>query len=117
MKTLCTALALTVIVTALLAETTAFFEGQRPVLPPFVKPRPPGGVGDPCTTGFDCRNGTCCVQSNHRGSRKCQSLGMFGQVCSEESIKGGIYTKHCPCELGLRCRDFSDNIHICVSGK
>uniref|UniRef100_A0A0K8RBP3 Putative ixodegrin protein n=1 Tax=Ixodes ricinus TaxID=34613 RepID=A0A0K8RBP3_IXORI len=117
MKTLCTALALTVIVTALLAEATAFFEGQRPVLPPNVRTRPPRGVGAPCTTGFDCKNGTCCVQSSHRGPRTCQSLGLFGQECSEDSIKGGIYTDRCPCKPGLRCREFPENIHICVSGK
>ncbi|XP_040079158.1 U-scoloptoxin(18)-Er1a-like [Ixodes scapularis] len=122
MKTLCTALVLTVIITALLPEVTAFFEGQRPrfsigVFPPGGKPASPGDVGDPCTTGFDCKNGTCCVQSSRRHSRTCENLGQFGQVCSEESIKGGIYTEHCPCKPGLQCRDFSSRTHICVRGK
>ncbi|CAN7974665.1 unnamed protein product, partial [Ixodes persulcatus] len=110
MKTLCTALVLTVIITALLAEVTAFFEEQRPVLPPNVKPGPPGGVGDPCTTGFDCKNGTCCVQSSDKHSRTCQNLGQFGQECSEESIKGGIYTERCPCKPGDCCVPFCAQI-------
>ncbi|EEC03259.1 secreted protein, putative [Ixodes scapularis] len=110
MKTLCPALVLTVIITALLPEVTAFFEGQRPVFPPGVKPPSPGDVGDPCTTGFDCKNGTCCVQSSDKDSRTCENLGRFGQVCSEDPIKGGIYTDHCPCKPGDRCVPFCARI-------
>ncbi|EEC11302.1 secreted protein, putative, partial [Ixodes scapularis] len=99
MKTLCATLALTVILTALLAEVTDSFEGQRPVLPPRVsnRPRNPGDVGDPCTTGFDCRNGTCCVQSNHNITRTCQKLGLYGEECTDNPTKGSIYHGHCPC--------------------
>uniref|UniRef100_A0A0K8R622 Putative ixodegrin protein n=1 Tax=Ixodes ricinus TaxID=34613 RepID=A0A0K8R622_IXORI len=117
MKTLCTTLALTVIVTALLAEVTDSFEGQHPVFPPGIKPPRPGDVGDPCITGFDCKNNTCCVQSSHNMTRTCQRLGLYGQQCTDSPIKGSIYQDHCPCMPDLRCREVIADIYMCVSRK
>uniref|UniRef100_A0A0K8RBP9 Putative ixodegrin protein n=1 Tax=Ixodes ricinus TaxID=34613 RepID=A0A0K8RBP9_IXORI len=119
MKTLCTALALIVVITALLADVTVSFEGQRPVWPPSVsfRPRPPGGVGEPCAIGSDCISGTCCVRSSSNHSQTCQKLGLYGQECSETPIKGQVFDDHCPCESVLRCRELVDKVHICVSRK
>uniref|UniRef100_A0A0K8R5Z0 Putative ixodegrin protein n=1 Tax=Ixodes ricinus TaxID=34613 RepID=A0A0K8R5Z0_IXORI len=109
MKTFCLALALTVIVAALLADVTAGFEGQRPVLPDFPghpTHRPtPGRQGQPCNPNAPCGKGLCCLRSSNTNKpyATCQPKGGYGTPCSEESIKGGTYTRHCPCLKGLNC--------------
>uniref|UniRef100_A0A0K8RJ44 Putative ixodegrin protein n=1 Tax=Ixodes ricinus TaxID=34613 RepID=A0A0K8RJ44_IXORI len=119
MKTLCTALALIVVITALLAEVTVSFEEQRPVWPTYVsfRPRPPRGVGQPCVIGSDCMNGTCCVRSSFNHSKTCQRLGLYGQECSDSPIKGQVFVDHCPCDPELRCRKLVEKTYICVSRK
>ncbi|XP_029840683.2 uncharacterized protein LOC8043014 [Ixodes scapularis] len=117
MKTLCTALALIVVITALLAEVTVSFEEQRPVWPPFFRPRPPGAVGEPCSIGSDCKRGTCCLRSSFNHSQTCQNLGLYGQECSDSPIKGQVFDDHCPCEQDLQFRELVENVHICVSRK
>uniref|UniRef100_V5HAS5 Ixodegrin protein n=2 Tax=Ixodes ricinus TaxID=34613 RepID=V5HAS5_IXORI len=119
MKTLCTALALVVVIMALLAEVAVSFEEQRPVWPPYVssRPRPPGGVGEPCFIGSDCMRGTCCVRSSSNHSQTCQKLGLYGQECSDSPIKGQVYDDHCPCTSDLRCRKLVQDIYMCVYKK
>uniref|UniRef100_V5H8V7 Prokineticin domain-containing protein n=1 Tax=Ixodes ricinus TaxID=34613 RepID=V5H8V7_IXORI len=119
MKTLYTTLALTVVITALLAEVTVSFEEQQPVWPPnvFTRPRPPRGVGEPCSIGSDCKSGTCCVRSSSNHSRTCQNLGLYGQECSDNPIKGQVYDDHCPCTADLQCRKLVQNIYMCLSKK
>uniref|UniRef100_V5GYT7 Putative hainantoxin-xiv n=2 Tax=Ixodes ricinus TaxID=34613 RepID=V5GYT7_IXORI len=119
MKTLCTALALIVVMTALLAEVTVSFEGQRPVWPSnvFFRPQRPRRVGEPCVIGSDCMNGTCCVRSSFNHSKTCQSLGLYGQECSEFPIKGQVFDDHCPCKPDFQCRKLLEAIYMCVSKK
>uniref|UniRef100_A0A0K8RJX0 Putative ixodegrin protein n=1 Tax=Ixodes ricinus TaxID=34613 RepID=A0A0K8RJX0_IXORI len=121
MKTLCLALAVTVIVAALLADVTAYFEGQVPVLPPGAVAPPPGDVCDSCSASAKCRNGTCCLRSRSRSgfeySAICKPLGQRGDACSESPTKGDIFVGHCPCRKGLRCREIKENRHICVTEK
>uniref|UniRef100_A0A0K8RJ77 Putative ixodegrin protein n=1 Tax=Ixodes ricinus TaxID=34613 RepID=A0A0K8RJ77_IXORI len=117
MKTFCLAFALTVIVAALLADVNADFAGQVPVLPPgFVVP-PPGGLGHSCSAYAKCGKGMCCLRSSSGVSSKCKRLGQHGEVCSVAPTKGDIYVGGCPCEPGLRCRNFGRNRHICVQEK
>uniref|UniRef100_V5H4B8 Putative avitoxin-var2 n=1 Tax=Ixodes ricinus TaxID=34613 RepID=V5H4B8_IXORI len=121
MKTFCLALALTVIMAALLADVTAGFEGQVPVLPPGVAAPPPGGVGHSCNAYAKCKKGMCCLRSQLRSpfgvSNTCKPLGKRGEECSESSTKGDIYHGHCPCSSGLRCQYVKPNKHICVNGE
>uniref|UniRef100_A0A0K8RN43 Putative ixodegrin protein n=1 Tax=Ixodes ricinus TaxID=34613 RepID=A0A0K8RN43_IXORI len=117
MKTLCSALALTVVVTALLAEVTAVPGGQQPVWPSGVPAPRPGEKGDPCTTAASCSTSLCCLKQPNNSSRTCQPLGLYGQACSESQIKGGVYIGHCPCGTGLRCRYFPPDTHVCVNKK
>uniref|UniRef100_A0A0K8RIE2 Putative ixodegrin protein n=1 Tax=Ixodes ricinus TaxID=34613 RepID=A0A0K8RIE2_IXORI len=121
MKTFCLALALTVIVAALVADGTANFEGQVPVLPPGGVALPPGNLGDYCNAYAKCKKGMCCLRSQSRSpfgaSNTCKPLGKRGEECSESPTKGDIYQGHCPCSPGLRCRRFSQMTQICVSGK
>uniref|UniRef100_A0A0K8RBG8 Putative ixodegrin protein n=1 Tax=Ixodes ricinus TaxID=34613 RepID=A0A0K8RBG8_IXORI len=123
MKTFCLVPALTVIVASLLADVTAQFEGQRPILPNFpgvpTRRPTPGRKGQPCSPNAPCGSGLCCLKSSNRIGpyATCQPKGGYGMPCSDDSIKGGTYTLRCPCHAGLRCRDFGENRHICVTGK
>uniref|UniRef100_V5HR37 Prokineticin domain-containing protein n=1 Tax=Ixodes ricinus TaxID=34613 RepID=V5HR37_IXORI len=123
MKTFCLAFVLTAIVAALLADVTAQFVGQQPVFPAFpggpTRRPTPGRKGQPCSPNAPCGSGLCCLKSSngYRPYSTCQPKGEYGMTCSEESIKGGTYIVHCPCLQGLRCRDFGENRHICVTGK
>uniref|UniRef100_A0A090X9A4 Putative secreted protein n=1 Tax=Ixodes ricinus TaxID=34613 RepID=A0A090X9A4_IXORI len=109
MKTFCLALALTVIVAALLEDVTAEFQGQQPVLPSFpghpTHHPTPGRQGQPCSPNAPCGNGLCCLKSRNgnRRSSTCQPKARHGKPCSEEAIKGGTYTHHCPCLKGHNC--------------
>ncbi|EEC14071.1 secreted protein, putative, partial [Ixodes scapularis] len=86
--------------------------GQVPVFPPGVSTKPPGKVGEPCMTGADCRNGTCC-RKEKGGSKTCRRLRKTGERCSDAPIKGEIYEGHCPCILGLQC--FGEPVHRCYA--
>uniref|UniRef100_A0A0K8RID2 Putative ixodegrin protein n=1 Tax=Ixodes ricinus TaxID=34613 RepID=A0A0K8RID2_IXORI len=121
MKTFCLAFVLTAIVAALLADVTAQFVGQVPVLPPGVVAPPPGDLCDSCNAYAKCKNGTCCVRprsiSGFGVSSICKPLGQHGEECSVAPTKGDIYVGHCPCKPGLKCRTFKPNIKICVREK
>uniref|UniRef100_A0A0K8RJ00 Putative ixodegrin protein n=1 Tax=Ixodes ricinus TaxID=34613 RepID=A0A0K8RJ00_IXORI len=121
MKTFCLALALTVIVAALLADVTAQFLGQVPVLPPGAVAPPPGDLCDSCSPSAKCKNGTCCLQSRSRSgvgySAICKPLGQHGDPCSEAPTKGDVFVGHCPCHKGLECRNIQRNLKICVRAK
>uniref|UniRef100_A0A0K8R4T2 Putative ixodegrin protein n=1 Tax=Ixodes ricinus TaxID=34613 RepID=A0A0K8R4T2_IXORI len=105
MKTDFAALALTFVVASLLADVISS-QGQRPVLPNFPgRPtrRPtPGREGDPCNPYAPCQSDLCCLKSSRRNRfyATCQPKAGYGMPCSEESIKGGTYTRHCPCLTG-----------------
>uniref|UniRef100_A0A6B0URF7 Putative conserved secreted protein n=1 Tax=Ixodes ricinus TaxID=34613 RepID=A0A6B0URF7_IXORI len=101
MKTLCAAFVFAVVVAEMLVDCDSPV-AQVPVVPPGVSTRPPGKVGEPCTTGADCRNGTCCRQGK-RGGKTCRRLRKTGELCSDSPIKGSIYIGQCPCLLGLQC--------------
>ncbi|XP_040061398.1 U-scoloptoxin(18)-Er1a-like, partial [Ixodes scapularis] len=75
---------------------------QKPVLP-FPHPTSsPGGVGEACGNYRKCQSGLCCLQThNYDGAwATCQPKGRPGQQCSEDQVKGGTYTAHCPCLTG-----------------
>uniref|UniRef100_V5HBR9 Putative secreted protein n=1 Tax=Ixodes ricinus TaxID=34613 RepID=V5HBR9_IXORI len=82
MKTLCSALALTVVVnrTAVRGHCGSWlFQGQQPVWPSGVPAPRPGEKGDPCTTAASCSTSLCCLkQPNKLQSRTCQPLGLYG---------------------------------------
>uniref|UniRef100_V5HFI0 Putative secreted protein n=1 Tax=Ixodes ricinus TaxID=34613 RepID=V5HFI0_IXORI len=103
MKTDFAALALIFVVASLLADVISS-QGQQPVLPgrPSGPTPAPGGVGQPCNYYSGCRSGLCCLRSGRRNDvwATCQPKGRPGRLCSEEQIKGGIYTTHCPCLTG-----------------
>uniref|UniRef100_A0A0K8RIA6 Putative ixodegrin protein n=1 Tax=Ixodes ricinus TaxID=34613 RepID=A0A0K8RIA6_IXORI len=103
MRTDFAALALTFIVASLLADVISS-QGQEPVFPgPLPRPTPsPGGLGDPCNSYSRCQSHLCCLlTSNRKGAgATCQPKGKPGEQCSEDQIKGGTYTTHCPCLTG-----------------
>uniref|UniRef100_A0A0K8R3Y8 Putative ixodegrin protein n=1 Tax=Ixodes ricinus TaxID=34613 RepID=A0A0K8R3Y8_IXORI len=111
MKTLCAAFVFAVVVAEMLVHCESPM-AQVPVVPPGVSTRPPGKVGEPCTTGADCRNGTCCRQGRG-GGRTCRRLRKNGERCSDAPIKGSIYISQCPCLQGLQC--FGDGVQTCVA--
>uniref|UniRef100_A0A0K8R5T9 Putative ixodegrin protein n=1 Tax=Ixodes ricinus TaxID=34613 RepID=A0A0K8R5T9_IXORI len=121
MKTFCLALALTVMAAALVADVTAYFEGQVPVLPDGVVAPPPRDLCDSCNEYAKCKNGTCCLRSRSRSgvgySAICKPLGQRGDPCSDSPTKGDIYFGNCPCMPGLRCRYVQQNRYMCVTGK
>uniref|UniRef100_V5ICU8 Putative secreted protein n=1 Tax=Ixodes ricinus TaxID=34613 RepID=V5ICU8_IXORI len=103
MKTDFAALALTFVVASLLADVISS-QGQQPVLPGFPSgpTLSPGGLGRPCSVYRGCESGLCCLltgRRNHAGAT-CQPKGGPGELCSEEQVKGGIYTTCCPCLRG-----------------
>uniref|UniRef100_A0A0K8RBI7 Putative ixodegrin protein n=1 Tax=Ixodes ricinus TaxID=34613 RepID=A0A0K8RBI7_IXORI len=104
MKTDFAALALTFVVASLLADVISSQE-QRPVLPgrPIGPTPAPGRVGQPCNYYSGCESGLCCLRTGRSNKpwATCQPKGEPGQQCSEEQVKGGIYTTHCPCLQGL----------------
>uniref|UniRef100_V5GHS4 Putative secreted protein n=1 Tax=Ixodes ricinus TaxID=34613 RepID=V5GHS4_IXORI len=115
MKTLCSALASTVVVTALLAEVTAVPGGQQPMWPIGVPAPRPGKKGDPCITAASCSKGTCCLKQPNNSSRTCLAFrAIRTSVFGKAEIKGGVYIGHCPCETDLRCREFFARTHIFV---
>ncbi|XP_040079159.1 U-scoloptoxin(18)-Er1a-like [Ixodes scapularis] len=103
MKTDLAALALTFVVSSLLADVISS-QDQKPVLPgPFTRPTPsPGGKGEPCGPYRSCRSGLCCLLTeNNDGARStCEPKGRPGQQCSEDQVKGGTYSSLCPCLTG-----------------
>uniref|UniRef100_A0A0K8R4N2 Putative ixodegrin protein n=1 Tax=Ixodes ricinus TaxID=34613 RepID=A0A0K8R4N2_IXORI len=102
MKTDFTALALTFVVASLLADVISS-QGQQPVLPGLPsRPTPPGKLGQPCTVYHGCERGLCCLLTNNKNKARatCQRKPGPGEQCSEEQVKGGLYTTHCPCLRG-----------------
>uniref|UniRef100_A0A0K8RCE0 Putative ixodegrin protein n=1 Tax=Ixodes ricinus TaxID=34613 RepID=A0A0K8RCE0_IXORI len=103
MKTDFAALALTFVVASLLADVISS-QGQEPVLPglPSRPTPPPGGLGQPCSPYSSCQSDLCCLLTrNKNGARAtCQPKKKPGQRCSEEQVKGGIYSTRCPCLTG-----------------
>uniref|UniRef100_A0A0K8RBY1 Putative ixodegrin protein n=1 Tax=Ixodes ricinus TaxID=34613 RepID=A0A0K8RBY1_IXORI len=110
MKTDFAALALIFVVASLLADVISSQDGgQRPVLPDFpgvpTRRPTPGREGQPCNSYAPCRSDLCCLKSS-RGNRPyatCQPKARYGKPCSEDAIKGGIYTLRCPCLTGDLC--------------
>uniref|UniRef100_A0A0K8R499 Putative ixodegrin protein n=1 Tax=Ixodes ricinus TaxID=34613 RepID=A0A0K8R499_IXORI len=100
MKALCAAFVFAFVVAEMLVDCDTPVE-QVPILPPGIVTRPPGKVGDPCSTGFDCRNGTCCRKA--RDGQTCRRFRYENERCSNSAIKGGVYERRCPCFPGLEC--------------
>uniref|UniRef100_A0A0K8R471 Putative ixodegrin protein n=1 Tax=Ixodes ricinus TaxID=34613 RepID=A0A0K8R471_IXORI len=103
MKTYFAALSLTFVVASLLADVISS-QGQEPVLPgllPYPTPSP-GRVGQPCGSYRKCQNGLCCLLTHNRNDARatCQPKPGPGQPCSDEQVKGGTYSLHCPCLRG-----------------
>uniref|UniRef100_A0A0K8R5Y2 Putative ixodegrin protein n=1 Tax=Ixodes ricinus TaxID=34613 RepID=A0A0K8R5Y2_IXORI len=103
MKTDFAALALTFVVASLLVDVISS-QGQEPVLPgPFpFPPSSPGGVGEPCSVYRKCQRDLCCLLTHKKNGDRatCQPKGRPGQQCSEDQVKGGPYSSHCPCLTG-----------------
>uniref|UniRef100_A0A0K8R4T8 Putative ixodegrin protein n=1 Tax=Ixodes ricinus TaxID=34613 RepID=A0A0K8R4T8_IXORI len=103
MKTDFAALALTFVVASLLADVISS-QGQKPILPG-VPSRPsstPGGLGEPCGPYRSCKGHLCCLRTYKRNYpwATCQPKGRPGELCSEDQVKGGTYSSHCPCLTG-----------------
>uniref|UniRef100_A0A0K8RBD7 Putative ixodegrin protein n=1 Tax=Ixodes ricinus TaxID=34613 RepID=A0A0K8RBD7_IXORI len=103
MKTDFAALALTFVVASLLADVISS-QGQQPVLPggPSRPTPPPGKVGQPCNSYRKCERDLCCLLTHNKNDAwaTCQPKPGPGERCSEDQIKGGIYSSHCPCLRG-----------------
>uniref|UniRef100_A0A0K8RDY1 Putative ixodegrin protein n=1 Tax=Ixodes ricinus TaxID=34613 RepID=A0A0K8RDY1_IXORI len=100
MGTMCAALALTFVLATLLEKNIADDDmGQRPVLPPGYRPKPPGKEGQWCAPYRHCQPQLCCLRLSNR-SKLCQPKAQLGQPCSDGPVKGDIYHGNCPCLTG-----------------
>ncbi|XP_040063374.1 U-scoloptoxin(18)-Er1a-like [Ixodes scapularis] len=124
MKALSAALALTIVVTALVADVGAQYgdndyrhddakcdvdgngwDLQKPIYPGGNPPLP-WGIGHTCGAYSECKDHLCCLRS-YDGTTTCQPKSELGQWCSDEQVKGGVNINLCPCLKGT-CRE-----HIC----
>ncbi|CAN7946867.1 unnamed protein product, partial [Ixodes pacificus] len=117
MKALSAALALTIVVTALVADVGAQYDDndyrdddddcdvddngwdlQKPIYPGG-KPPLPWGIGHTCGAYSECQDHLCCLQS-YDGRTTCQPKSEFGQWCSDLQVKGGVNINLCSCRQG-----------------
>uniref|UniRef100_V5H890 Putative tick ixodegrin n=1 Tax=Ixodes ricinus TaxID=34613 RepID=V5H890_IXORI len=125
MTTLSAALALTIVVTALVADVGAQYDGsgypagdddddypcddddypcdlqEQTYLggdPPL-----PKGIGEICGAYSECQDHLCCLQS-YDGRTTCQPKSEPGHWCSDEQVKGGVHINLCPCLQGT-CKE------------
>nr|AAY66501.1 putative secreted salivary gland protein [Ixodes scapularis] len=116
MKALSAALALTIVVTALVAHVGAQYDYndyrhddagcdddgngwdlQKPIYPG--DPPPPRGIGYTCGAYSECQDQLCCLRS-YDGTTTCQPKSNPGQWCSDLQVKGGVNLNVCPCLQG-----------------
>ncbi|XP_040063370.1 uncharacterized protein LOC115332666 [Ixodes scapularis] len=121
MKAPSAALALTVVVTALVAHVGAQYDDsdyrdnyedcdddddncdlQKTTYPggnpPLLK-----GIGEICGAYSECQDHLCCLQS-YDGRTTCQPKSEPGHWCSDEQVKDGVNINLCPCLQGT-CKD------------
>ncbi|KAL1481370.1 hypothetical protein MTO96_034515 [Rhipicephalus appendiculatus] len=65
----------------------------RPLSAPQLK-----GIGESCKNTDECQPALCCLQQDHVDT--CQWLPMFGDSCTPDQIKGGVYHENGPCLNG-----------------
>ncbi|CAN8005883.1 unnamed protein product, partial [Ixodes pacificus] len=117
MKALNAALALTIVVTALVADVGAQYDDSnypdededcdddyddcdlQKTTYPGGNPPLPGGIGEICGAYSECQDHLCCLQS-YDGRTTCQPKSEPGHWCSDEQVKGGVNINLCPCLEG-----------------
>ncbi|XP_023242323.1 uncharacterized protein LOC111640541 [Centruroides sculpturatus] len=49
----------------------------------------------PCRNSMECSSG-CCVQ--FRKNRMCLARAEYGERCTVDQVKGGVFDQYCPCK-------------------